>query len=183
MTSSKDSIFSPDRLYRYSLWRHFRQPSNGQADLISTEPAEDRVCVFIGLNPSTADEVVDDNTLRRCRDFAKRWGYTSLCMVNLFGLRATEPKVMMNHPEPVGGSNMSVFLQIAKEASLVVAAWGNDGGHLDQDMAVKKLMADHKIPLYHLGLTQKGFPFHPLYRKADCLPINWTNYSKRPKKK
>lgn len=35
------AVFSPERLYRYELWRRW---------------GPGKVCVFIGLNPSTADE-------------------------------------------------------------------------------------------------------------------------------
>lgn len=35
---------------------------------------EDPPAVFIMLNPSTADELEDDPTIRRCVNFAKKWG-------------------------------------------------------------------------------------------------------------
>jgi sec-independent protein translocase protein TatC len=34
--------------------------------------------MFIGLNPSTADEVKNDPTVRRCINFAITWGYGGL---------------------------------------------------------------------------------------------------------
>jgi len=61
--------------------------------------------MFIGLNPSTADETKDDPTIRRCINYAKRWGYSGLCMTNLFALRATKPAVMKANPGPVGREN------------------------------------------------------------------------------
>ncbi|MBL0394156.1 DUF1643 domain-containing protein [Ramlibacter monticola] len=54
MESSAD--FSPCRRYRYAL-RRIWAPGKPSA-------------MFVGLNPSTADEVDDDNTVTRCIGFA-----------------------------------------------------------------------------------------------------------------
>ena len=61
--------------------------------------------MVIGLNPSTADEVTDDPTVRRCINYAKAWGYAGLCMTNLFAYRATDPVVMKAVAEPIGPDN------------------------------------------------------------------------------
>ncbi len=47
---------------------------------------------FIGLNPSIADETIDDPTITRCINYAKAWGYGTLLMTNLFAFRSTYPK-------------------------------------------------------------------------------------------
>ena len=62
--------------YRYWLWRLW------DADL-------PHVC-FCMLNPSKADAVTDDPTLRRCINFAKSWGYGSLSVVNLFAYQRSQ---------------------------------------------------------------------------------------------
>lgn len=46
---------------------------------------------FVMLNPSTADGLDDDPTVRRCVRFARGWGYGELVVVNLFPYRATDP--------------------------------------------------------------------------------------------
>jgi hypothetical protein len=83
--------------------------------------------MFIGLNPSTADETIDDPTIRRCVIFAKDWGYGALCMTNLFAFRATDPAIMKAHPEPVGESNDGTLEELALSTVVVVAAWGVGG--------------------------------------------------------
>ena len=83
----RHAVFSPCRTYRYALSRVWA--------------ADKPYALFIGLNPSTADETLDDPTIRRCIDFAKRWGYGGLVMANLFAYRATDPAVMKRAAEPV----------------------------------------------------------------------------------
>jgi hypothetical protein len=53
--------FSKDRIHRYALYRIWDE----------SKP----LIMFIGLNPSTADENKDDPTIKRCVAFAKHWGY------------------------------------------------------------------------------------------------------------
>src|SRR5580693_7206992 len=62
--------------------------------------------VFIMLNPSTADHRNDDPTITRCRNRALRDNTAGrLVVVNLFALRATDPRALTRHPEPVGPGN------------------------------------------------------------------------------
>lgn len=121
--------------------------------------------MFVGLNPSTADEVEDDRTIQRCVNFAKRWGYGSLCMVNLFAYRATSPKAMLAHADPIGVDNDRWLVEFADDAAVVVAAWGASGTHLQRDQAVIRLLAGK---LSCLGRTKGGHPRHPLYVRADA---------------
>jgi len=134
-------------LYRYALWRTWD----------NTAPS----VLFIGLNPSTADEQTDDNTIRRCRQFAIDWGYGSLCMANLFALRATKPKNMKAHPRPVGDDNDRYLTELAAGADAVVCAWGAQGHFQKRDMHVLSLLSQYS--LYCLGTTADGSPRHPLF--------------------
>lgn len=161
---NRETIFSPDRLYRYTLWREWSD------DLFANRTKEGFV-QFIGLNPSTADENKDDPTIRRCRDFAKRWGFLSMCMTNLFAFRATLPSDMKNHTAPTGWMNDDWILKIAKEASLTICAWGKDGSHMQRDKEVIEFLKTDKIKLFHLGLNGDGTPKHPLYLKKTTEPI------------
>jgi hypothetical protein len=80
--------------------------------------------MFVGLNPSTADETSDDPTIRRCIAFAKSWGYSALCMTNLFAYRATDPKIMKKAQYPVGPDNDDYLKMLSAGAGVVIAAWG-----------------------------------------------------------
>ncbi len=152
---ARDTVLSPCRLYRYTLWREF----GSQVD--------ERYVAFIGLNPSTADEVNDDPTIRRCVAYTKAWGFGALCMVNLFGLRATAPTVMLAADEPVGSDNDRHIVDVAKRASIVVAVWGKDGAHRGRAAEVCRLLPE----LHCLAITKLGQPGHPLYLKSNLRPV------------
>ncbi|WP_263418699.1 DUF1643 domain-containing protein [Terriglobus albidus] len=146
----RDATFSPCRRYRYTLtivWD-------------DSKP----LAAFIGLNPSTADEVQDDPTIRRCRDFAALWGCGGMVMLNLFAFRATDPNVMKAEREPIGEGNTLVEL-VTKfgVTGPLVAAWGKHGRHLDRGAQVKTLFSLTGRDLQCLGLNKDGSPKHPLY--------------------
>ena len=87
-------------------------------------------------------------------------------MANLFAICATNPKVMLINEEPVGPGNNMVLLHLARNAGIVIAAWGAHGGHMSRDNEVLNLIPN----MHHLGLTKDGKPRHPLYLKADTKP-------------
>lgn len=140
-------------LYRYTLHREIDQVTRWV-----------KPCLFIMLNPSTADAVQDDPTIRRCIKFAEREGCTSLTVVNLFALRATDPGELIGHADPIGPLNDQRIEEMVDQHSLgiVVAAWGA------HPMAQKR-GADVRAkfgPFKCLGITKNGSPKHPLYIKA-----------------
>jgi hypothetical protein len=139
------------------LWRELDREAPGYA-------------LFIGLNPSTADETVDDPTIRRCKDFVRRWGYGSLCVANLFAYRATRPAEMKATSVPIGRGNDRWLVRLAAEAEVVVAAWGIHGTFACRDQEVLALL---DVPLRHLGLTKHGHPRHPLYVRQTVIPKMW----------
>lgn len=88
-------------------------------------------------------------------------------MTNLFAYRATQPNDMKNAIQPVGSENNDWLQKIAKDAGIIIAAWGNDGTHLQRSAEVRQL-----LPTLHcLKINQSGEPAHPLYQKATTSPI------------
>lgn len=149
--------FSPCRTYRYVLWRIWGG-STGYA-------------MFIGLNPSTADETTNDPTVRRCIAYAKYWGYSGLCMTNLFAYRATDPAEMRRAVDPVGPDNNDWLRDAGSLASVIVAAWGCHGRHHGRDLVVRQMFPQ----LTYLRLTKDGHPAHPLYLPKTLMPRPWLN--------
>jgi len=141
------------RKYRFALWRTWDD----------SKP----YVMFVGLNPSTADETSDDPTLTRCINYAKSWGFGGVCMANIFAYRATKPNDMKAAVDPIGSENNEWLEKLSNDAGLVVAAWGNDGSHLARSEQVKGILPK----LHCLKLNKTGEPVHPLYQKADIKPV------------
>lgn len=154
-----EAIFSPCRKYRYALTRVF-----------ATLASPQRACLFVMLNPSTADENTDDPTIRRCVGFAESWGYSRLDVVNLFALRATDPAALLVAIDPVGFDNDRYIEFYARGADLIVCAWGAHGVLNGRSLAVTKILHDAGFALKCLGLTASGQPKHPLYIPANKQP-------------
>lgn len=153
--------FSSCRKYRFTLWRVWGDISN--------------YVQFIGLNPSTADETNDDATIRRCRNFAKSWGFDAMCMTNLFAFRATDPKLMKQAQNPIGDNNDQWLLKIADSANLVVAAWGNHGNFLERDKEVVLLLSR---PLFCFGISKQNQPKHPVRLPKNISPTIYIDVKK-----
>lgn len=156
----RETIFSQCRRYRYTLWREF----GGELIWDGVNKQKDGFVQFIGLNPSTADETLDDPTIRRCIGFAKAWGYGAMCMTNLFAFRATDPKDMKAQTDPIGPDNNDWLCRIGDEAETIVAAWGTHGSHLGRDEKFRQIWGNNVTRKLHcLKKTVGGHPSHPLY--------------------
>jgi hypothetical protein len=149
------ALFSRDRRYRYRLWRRW-------------DRSRLRIA-FCMLNPSTADERSDDPTIRRCIGFARHWGYGSVEIVNLFALRATDPRELRSMRDPIGRGNDAYIIEAAGRSAAVVIAWGAHGAFRERGTRVVHLLSP-RAPLLVLGWTQAGQPRHPLYLRRDVRP-------------
>jgi len=131
-----------------------------------------RLLPFVMLNPSTADALQDDATIRRCCSFAQREGYGGIYVVNLFAYRATKPAVLMKVGAAVaiGSENAAEFrhmMGLAQVSSKVVCAWGANplAETIGQDFV--RRAQSMKADLFCLGKTTSGAPRHPLYVRGD----------------
>lgn len=117
--------------------------------------------MWIGLNPSTADEQRLDPTLTRIKGFSAMWGYNAFIMTNVFGWRDTLPAKMKKSPDPIGKDNDYWLLKCAEECDLIIACWGIHGAFQKRDEHVVNLLRGHNLRC--LSLTGAGHPAHPLY--------------------
>jgi hypothetical protein len=153
----KGAVFSRCRRYRYSLHRTW-------------DAGDDRYVNFIGLNPSTADEDLDDPTIKKCMKFALSWGYGGIVMTNIFAWRDTSPAEMKKAVEPIGEVNDRCLISIARDASLVIAAWSQHGSFKNRSQDVRKLLNNFPLHILKMGASE---PWHPLYLKDSTQPIIW----------
>lgn len=171
------ATFSEDRVYRYSLHRVWN-------------PAKP-VCVWVMLNPSTADETKDDATIRRCQSFARAWGFGGVTIVNLFAFRSTDPKGLETVDDPIGpGNDLAIFKATQdahKHEGRVVCAWGAHGARgpngrmgrhgsrgLGRGTTVKLNLRADGITLWCLGLTADKHPKHPVRLAKATQVVPWT---------
>lgn len=159
LASDSGASFSTCRRWRYLLWRRWDR----------ARP----VANFLMLNPSTADEVKLDPTCSRARDYAERWGYGALVVTNVFAWRATDPAQLKAARDPVGPANDRAIARAAREAAIVVCAWGNHGAHLGRAEAVVRLLEGAGVQVHALRVNGTGQPAHPLYLPGSLKPVRW----------
>lgn len=145
------AYISADGVYRYWLSRRL---SMGE-----------RVVLFVGLNPSTADAAQDDPTIRRCVRFASTWGYDWLYMGNVNAFRSTDPDGLPVEPLiAVGPENQDALKWMTQKADCIVAAWGKHAlNRYAAGIAADILALPHARCL---GWNKDGTPKHPLYLPA-----------------
>ena len=149
----RSAVISDCQLFRYSLARRW---------------APGYLLPFVMLNPSTADALEDDPTIRRCMGFARREGFAGIQVVNLYAFRATKPADLWRAEDPVGPRNDRYLRSVLAPASFtpvpVVAAWGTNAK--PQRVAEVLGLADD-VDWRCLGHSKDGHPKHPLYIRAD----------------
>lgn len=147
--NTKGALFSPCRKYRYRLWRIW----------------DDRPKVmFIGLNPSTANEVDPDRTITRVVNFAHAWGYGGVYMTNLFALVSTQPEALLTCEDPIKDNDIHLK-EVAQLCGKIIFAWGTFKVN-GRDEVIKKMFPGS----FTLKHTKHGRPYHPLYVHSKTIP-------------
>lgn len=163
MTTSQfkgGAVLSLCRTYRYTLTREVNPDARG-------------VCLFIGLNPSTADENQDDPTIRREIGFARAWGFQWLVKVNAYAFRAKNPNVCLLAEDPIGPDNDAWLRALCAGLPFAVAAWGNNLPK-SRDSEILGLFRAQGVALHALQITRQGRPKHSLYIRGDAKPFVWS---------
>lgn len=148
------AIFSPCGKYRYELRR-----------------AWDPSLPVIGWclkNPSDANADKDDPTSLRVIDFTRRFGGGTAVIVNPRAYVARDPKKVPEGDEGVGPENFEHVRRVADEAAIVVCGWGR-GYSPELTAACRGVFA---AKFRFLELTLDGEPKHPLYLRANLVPLD-----------
>jgi hypothetical protein len=123
---------------------------------------------FVGLNPSTADENVDDPTIRRIIGFAVNWKYGGLNMLNIFALRSTDPLGLVANKEASLGPENDTYLKAI--AGPCVVGWGNWGRLHGRSEDMRCILPE---TAQCFGLTKHWEPRHPLYLHHTAQLVSW----------
>ena len=153
-----EAYLSEDRLFRYWLLRRWHP----------TLP----LLAVIGCNPSTADETVNDPTIRKIMGFAERLratpfspGFGGVLMLNVGAFRATDPKEWKAARDPFGPENTVTHLQeyLAKFSPVrIIAAWGKCCTASQRGEHRAREIARCINGLECWGKNSDGSPRHPL---------------------
>lgn len=152
-----DATFSEDGRYRQLMRRWLG------------EAFPDRYVLFIGMNPSTADALVNDPTCAREWSFTRREGFDAMVKANVGDYRATDPRMLLAPGvEACSPDNLPAIRAQAAGAARVILCHGK----LNKALApagkalVEALKADG-IALWCFGTNADGSPKHPLYLRGD----------------
>lgn len=146
----REAVISECGTYRYRLYREWEQ-------------TDKMPVLWIMLNPSTADAIQDDPTIRRVTDFSWRWGFDRVEIVNAYALRSTNPAHLWSHPDPVGPLNDLYIMDAAEYADETIIAWGVNVEDTRARWVRQLLARFSKNGAGCLGRTKGGHPKHPLY--------------------
>lgn len=154
-----EAVYSKCERYRYQLTREW-------------DP-EGRKMLFVLLNPSPITERQKDPVVERCERKARRQGYGTLRICNLFAWRDWDPEEMKAVESPVGADNDSFLRESCEWADGIVAAWGDDGEHMGRGAEVRSMLEKSGKDIMILRLTRHGHPIHPLYVPDDHPMRKW----------
>jgi len=145
------------RKHRFLIWRFWNDAPR---------------MLFIGLNPSTANELQDDPTIRRLCGFAQEWGYGGLYACNLFSFITPNPKELLaetrNHPANTPAISMALKLTV-----LTVCGWGDGINSIEQGYSRAEAVYELTDAPMCFGLTQRGNPRHPLYLNSNTELVEY----------
>lgn len=153
--------------YRHYLQRDFKK---GQG-----------VCIFVMLNPSDATPEMDDPTVSKCSKYCKKWGYSSLVIINLFDYRTKDPKELRKTSDPFGPKrskvidNLSMGINPMRERVKIVCAWGRDGKLWNRQNEIISQLREHfdYVDLECFKINKDGTPAHPLYQLDNAELIKY----------
>lgn len=164
------AIFTPSLTHRLALTRRVTPAGRSTG----------AVMVGCGLNPSTADAWKDDQTIRKGKGFAARWGCELYVMLNAYDHRATDPadmkraakrgvRVVSEHNDAL----IAFALGRMAGIDIALAAWG---AHASPDRAATmvRIAAEAGVPWQCFGLNANGSPIHPLYQRWETPLVGYT---------
>ncbi|RZO99526.1 MAG: DUF1643 domain-containing protein [Flavobacteriales bacterium] len=143
--------FSIDKKHRYELSRHW--------DLSKSD------ILFIMLNPSIANEDIDDPTIKRLISFTREFKHGGFFVANLFTYITPYSKTL---DTSIGLTklNLKTIKNLVNKVDEVIYAWGNS---IKEPQELKNLVKNPKC----FGKNLNGTPKHPLYLSSNSKLIKF----------
>ena len=152
--------------YDESIWIYEQSEDIKNRFLLGTKGNKTLVCC--GVNPSYASPRRLDPTMRRVESFAKAMGYDSYIMINLYPMRATDPKELHEEMDKqIVKKNLELIISLLKNGDYDIwAAWGvviETKDYLKECLRQIVDIADtYNCNWYTIGgRTKSGHPRHP----------------------
>ena len=143
--------FSIDKKHRYELSRHW--------DLSKSD------ILFIMLNPSIANEHIDDPSIKRLISFTREFKHGGFFVGNLFTYITPYSKTL---DTSIGLTklNLKTIKNLVNKVDEVIYAWGNS---IKEPQELKNLVKNPKC----FGKNLNGTPKHPLYLSSNSKLIKF----------
>lgn len=148
---------SRNRLYRYVLTRRWGFGPHA---------------TFVLLHPPRTPVTEDDDTVRACTSFARRWRLSGLVIVNLYAFRSYTVENMLSAEDPIGPENdqyLRRYIGLAARHDMpLVFGWGH---HAAPERAswVRSFRGSDRALAFGIGLGDQ--PKHPLFVSAQTRPM------------
>jgi hypothetical protein len=128
------------------------------------------------LNPSTADDEYNDQTINRVIQFSTSFGFGGFYVGNLFSYIATKPKEMIEWVKFTSPQSQQVWkkkndnalIEMVGESKMIIFAWGSNGGHPVLQQRALEIIKRWKGSC--LDTLNNLHPGHPLYLSPSCGP-------------
>lgn len=140
--------FSKCGNYRYRLWRIWDK----------SRP----LAMCIGLNPSTANGVKNDQTISYLINMLTRLNYGGFYMMNCWALISSDPKKLLDHRwnELICDWNDNMLTVTKAKCKDVIFAWG--GFKIVKETGRDRELREMFPNALCFGFNRDGSPFHPL---------------------
>lgn len=142
--------FSGCGKYRYALWRIW---TKGKP-----------VAMCIGLNPSTANFLKNDNTIDTLIRVLAKLGYGGFYMTNLFAFISSKPNDLLTCEDPLKDNDFYLDI-VRKKSDDVIFCWGAFKQAKDRANEIIARYPEAKC----FDFTADGSPWHPramIYEKG-----------------
>lgn len=120
----------------------------------------------VGLNPSRFKNG-RNSTISILMEIAKREGFDSLFVTNLYSYISPDPKALKTVEKPVEEPNDGWIDKMVASCEKVLCIWGNWG----EESRIQAVFPKVAEKAYAIGLTKSGRPRHVLHTKKDAKLI------------